>query len=198
MVKNKTKIIIGILGATYILFWLPFVFIFSNTEMYDEGTDGFDTALVLGGLHIPSTELTPLNKERLDVARYLYEQDKIGNIIVSNTVDAASAMKGYLIKNGVDTDDIQLDSNADITSDSCRYVKRNLENESVIIISQHFHLPRALFLCKKAGVHAFGYAAEEIRGPENVSSWIGALPTRVYRYHREALLLNLAILNIYK
>ena len=70
------------------------------------------------------------------------------------------AMKAYAVAQGVPAADIQPDYGGRRTYDSCYRAKAIFQVESAIIVTQGFHLARALFLCNELGVPAVGVVAD--------------------------------------
>ncbi len=123
------------------------------------------TAVVLGaGLRRdgrPSTVLA----DRVRTAALLYEQGKVDQIIMSGSIRGAGynepiAMRGLASELGVPYEAILLDTGGDRTYQSCLRTYQNFGVEQAIIISQQFHLPRALALCDAIGITAIGVAAD--------------------------------------
>ncbi|MCW7480176.1 YdcF family protein [Leptospira kanakyensis] len=130
-----------------------------STGLVEEENLSSNTALVLGN----KVELdgTPSNRlqARLDRAAILYKDGLIQKIIVSGGIgkegfDEAKVMKNYLIKQGINADQIIEDNIGYTTEKSANNLKDILESntaEPILIISQYYHLPRSKYLVKKAG-----------------------------------------------
>jgi SanA protein len=130
-----------------------------------ENAPALPTAVVLGaGLRKdgrPSTVLA----DRVRTAALLYKQGKVDQIIMSGSVrDAAynepKAMRDLASELGVPNDAILLDTGGDRTYQSCLHTYQKFDVEQAIIISQQFHLPRALALCESVGITAIGVTAD--------------------------------------
>ncbi len=105
-------------------------------------------------------------EDRLVAAKELYDAKKVQKLIVSGdnrTFDhnEPEAMKRFLVSRGVPIEDIVLDYAGQRTYDSCYRLRDIFAQRSVIIVTQYFHLPRALYLCNSLGVDAVGVAAEQ-------------------------------------
>lgn len=120
-----------------------------------------DVALVLGaGLHPDGTPSTYLAR-RLDAARALYDRGAVRVILVSGdnaTVqhDEPTAMRDYLVANGVPADRIVLDHAGFDTHDSCVRAHEVFGVDDAVVVTQDYHLPRALFSCTAAGMDVTG------------------------------------------
>jgi len=129
--------------------------------------DYFDYALVLGaGLEkngMPSDILL----DRILTAVNLYQERKAGLLVMSGSVktgyDEAQAMHAAAIKLGIPSSAMYLDRQGISTFHSCINLYKNFTPQKVLIVSQKFHLPRAIFLQRLLGVKAFGIPAQNIQ-----------------------------------
>jgi vancomycin permeability regulator SanA len=114
-------------------------------------------AMVLGaGLNDPETPSAIL-KNRLNESIDLYNSDKIDYIIVSGDNREAAhnepkAMKIYLQTQGIPDSSIVSDFAGYRTIESCWRAKNVFKTDSIYLITQNFHLPRATYLCRKMGL----------------------------------------------
>jgi SanA protein len=69
-------------------------------------------------------------------------------------------MMDYAIAQGVPAGDIQPDFAGRRTYDTCYRARAIFRVESAILVTQRFHLPRALLLCNQLGIDAIGVAAD--------------------------------------
>lgn len=118
-------------------------------------------ALVLGAQIYPDGTPSPFLKGRLDLAVQLYEQGKVRAILVSgdNGIDhynEPEGMRSYLVRAGVPEDKVVTDHAGFDTYDSCVRAKRVFGVESLTVVSQEYHVPRAVVTCSMVGVDAVG------------------------------------------
>lgn len=103
-------------------------------------------------------------QSRLNAAFLLYKFRKVQRIVVSGTsekfYDEPRQLRSDLKKMGIPDSAIIIDASGVHTLESIQFLKR-METDSVIIISQHDHLQRAVFLARKSGIEAYGYAAPD-------------------------------------
>ncbi len=117
-------------------------------------------ALVLGtGLS------SPYLHHRLDAVRRLYESGKISHILVSGDNHTADynepeGMKRQLVRMGLPAAVITCDYAGLRTLDSVIRARAIFGQQSLIIVSQRFHLYRAIFIARHHHIDAVGYAAE--------------------------------------
>jgi len=123
------------------------------------------TAVVFGaGLRRDGHPSTVLS-DRVATAAALYHQGKVSQILMSGTVrgsdyDEPSAMRSLALKMGVPSDDILVDSGGNRTLYTCLRARQIFGVDQALLISQRFHLPRALVICDASGVSAVGVAAD--------------------------------------
>jgi uncharacterized SAM-binding protein YcdF (DUF218 family) len=110
-----------------------------------------DAGLVLGNTVERDGKPSARLGARLDRALALYREGYFPLVVVSGAVgkeghDEATVMHDYLVKRGIPPDDVAVDGNGSTTYLSARNVKDLLRArglESVLVVTQHFHIPRA-------------------------------------------------------
>ena len=115
-------------------------------------------------------------RDRVDTAVDLYKRGAVQKLLMSgdnSRVDynEPDAMATYAIAQGVPAADIQPDYGGRRTYDSCYRARDIFHVKSAIIVTQAFHLPRALFLCDQLGVQAVGVAADRNRYDPRSIAW---------------------------
>jgi vancomycin permeability regulator SanA len=121
-------------------------------------------AIVLGaGLRRDGTP-THVLQDRITTAVALYQQGKVMKLLMSgdNSVEhynEPEAMRRFAVQLGVPEDDIVLDYAGFRTYDTCFRAKHIFNVDDAIIVTQRFHLPRALYLCRELGINAIGVEA---------------------------------------
>jgi SanA protein len=68
-------------------------------------------------------------------------------------------MYDYLVEEGIPSEDIVRDFAGRRTYDTCYRAHEIFEIEEAILVSQGYHLPRAIFLCEKFEITSSGYSA---------------------------------------
>jgi SanA protein len=123
-------------------------------------------ALVLGaGLNRDGTPGLVL-RDRVRTAAELYSEGIVEKLLMSGDnsteyYDEPGAMKDFALSLGVPEDDIVLDLAGRRTYDSCYRAKAIFVVDRLIIVTQAYHLPRALFLCNAFDIHADGVPADD-------------------------------------
>lgn len=125
-------------------------------------------ALVLGAGVFADGTPTPFLAARLDVAARLFEQGTVTTLLLSGDGDSAhhdepAAMRRYLLARGVPPEAMVLDPAGLDTYDSCVRTGRDHAMSPVIVVSQTYHLPRALAVCRAIGLDAVGVGDSTMR-----------------------------------
>ncbi|WP_029290822.1 vancomycin high temperature exclusion protein [Cellulomonas sp. HZM] len=118
-------------------------------------------AIVLGAGLRPDGSPSTYLRRRLDAGAALYDQGKVNVILVSGdngTVqhDEPTAMKDYLVAHGVPADRVVADFAGFDTHDSCVRAHTVFGVDDAVVVTQDYHLPRALFSCRAAGMRVTG------------------------------------------
>lgn len=126
----------------------------------------------------------PFYVSRLEAARELFVSGKIQSILVSgyktaHGYDEPRSMRDDLIRKGIPQDRIFRDDHGDRTFDSILRVKRVFRIDSCVIISQRFHIERAVYIGRRYGMVVDGYAAPDNPDRAGVSQSIRELLARV-------------------
>ncbi|WP_082812667.1 SanA/YdcF family protein [Cellulomonas timonensis] len=121
-------------------------------------------ALVLGAGLRPDGTPSPFLSRRLDLARELYDQGRVRAILVSGDNSRAghgepTAMQAWLVEHGIPADAVVLDYAGFDTHDTCVRAHEVFGVDRAVVITQDYHLRRALFSCGHAGIDATGVAA---------------------------------------
>lgn len=124
-----------------------------------------DAILVLGAAVYPGGRVSPMLGDRLDTAYGLYRDGKAPKILVSgdhgqDNYDEVNTMRQYLEAKGAPAADIFMDHAGFDTYDSIYRARDVFAVRSVLIVTQGFHLPRALYIARSLGLKAQGVVAE--------------------------------------
>jgi len=108
---------------------------------------------------------TPVLQDRVATAAKLYFSGKVEKLLMSGdnryeNYNEPGAMFNYAVSLGIPAEDIVLDYAGRRTYDTCYRAKVIFGVEDAILVTQQFHLPRALFLCNTLGVRSNGVVAE--------------------------------------
>lgn len=146
--------------------------------------------MVLGASVTSGGDLSGILKERADEAAALYRAGKVQKILVTgdngtvshNEVDPTAR---YLASIGIRPDDIFLDHAGFDTYSSMYRARDVFAVTSVTIVSQDFHLPRAVYLARSMGLTAYGVEAQS--GGVGLFNYVREIPATIKALYDVAL-----------
>ena len=123
--------------------------------------------LILGAGLKPDGTPNLMLADRLDQGIALYKRGAAPKILLSGDngqerYDEVNAMKEYCLDQGVPMEDIFMDHAGFSTYESIHRASSIFQVESMIIVTQDYHLPRACYLAEKMGIRYLGIAARQI------------------------------------
>jgi len=123
-----------------------------------------DVAVVFGA-GLWDGEPSPYLANRLDAAAKLYRDGRVKVVLVTGDnsredYDEPDAMRAYLTERGVPDRRIVSDYAGFDTWDSCVRAKKIFGVDRAVLISQGFHIRRAVALCQAAGVSSYGIGVD--------------------------------------
>lgn len=133
-----------------------------TSDKIDNAKD-IDCIIVLGA-GIWDNKPSPMLKDRLDEAINLYQKGLASKIIMSGdhgqeNYDEVNIMKDYAISAGVPSEDIFMDHAGFSTYESIYRAKEIFNVKKAIIVTQKYHLYRALYIAKKLEIESYGVAS---------------------------------------
>lgn len=104
-------------------------------------------------------------RDRLEVGKRLYQDGRVSKLLVTGDdgkfhINEVSVMKRVLMEQGVPPADVLIDGHGYRTYESCARAARVFGIQRAIVVTQRFHLPRALYLCSHLGIEVQGVAAD--------------------------------------
>jgi SanA protein len=140
-----------------LLFAAPRIFTAENVPAERVG-------IVFGAGLLRDGSAGPVLRDRVETAVQLYQQGKVQKLLMSGDnrfeeYNEPEAMRQYAIDLGVPDKDIALDYAGRRTYDTCYRASVIFQVDSAILVTQSFHLPRALFLCNWFDVESTGVEA---------------------------------------
>ncbi|MBI4231885.1 YdcF family protein [Candidatus Peregrinibacteria bacterium] len=132
------------------------------------------TALILGSRVYENGEMSDVLSDRTIKAIELYDLGKVEKILVSGdhgqqSYDEVNVVKNYLLEHGIPPEDIFLDHAGFDTYDSLYRAQAIFQIEKLIVVTQEFHLPRAVYIGNQLGIETYGYIAD--RQPYLAAKW---------------------------
>lgn len=133
--------------------------VYSDVQAVPKAT----AALVLGASIVRGIP-SPILAQRADTAIALYKSGKVSKILVTgddgaHANDEVTPVRKYLLAAGIPARDIFLDHAGFDTYSSMYRARHVFHADSVIIGTQDFHLPRALWIARHLGLSAEGVVA---------------------------------------
>lgn len=150
------------------LLFLPrFIFLIyaaSRTFTLEEVTTE-RVAIIFGAGLRPDGSAGPVLRDRVETAVDLYKAGKVDKLLMSGDnrfveYNEPQAMRQYALSFGVPDEDIVLDHAGRRTYDTCYRASEIFQVDSAILVTQSFHMARALFLCNSLGVESIGVEAD--------------------------------------
>lgn len=123
-------------------------------------------ALILGARVYASGRMSDVMLDRAKTGVELYKAHKVRKILISGDhgtdgYDEVNAIKNYFLDMNVPKEDIFLDHAGFDTYDSVYRARDIFKVSSIIIVTQDFHLPRAVYLAHALGEDAVGFSADK-------------------------------------
>ncbi len=118
-------------------------------------------AIVFGAGLLRDGSAGPVLADRVQTAVNLYQQGKVEKLLMSGDnrfveYNEPEAMRQYALERGVPDDDIVLDYAGRRTYDTCYRAKYIFQVNTAILVTQEFHMARALVLCNLFNVESVG------------------------------------------
>src|SRR5689334_17284442 len=125
-------------------------------------------ALVLGPQVYAGGNPAPFRAARLEIARELLAAGKVRAILVSGDhmdwgYNEPGAMFQWLVGRGVPGQRIVLDHAGFDTYDSCARAREVFGVSQAVVVTQSYHIDRAVALCRRLGVDATGVGDDTVR-----------------------------------
>ncbi len=124
-----------------------------------------EAVMIPGAPVFANGTLSSIFQDRVDLAIRLYNAKRVSKILVSGDNGTAShnevnPVRNYLLAQGIPDQDIFLD-HAGFDTYSSMYRARDIfAATSLLIATQSFHLPRAVFIARELGIDAHGVIAD--------------------------------------
>jgi SanA protein len=140
--------------------------LYARSRVYDVASVPAKRAAVVFGAGLwRDGSPTPILRDRVKAAALLYFSGKVEKLLMSGDnrfldYNEPGAMRQYALQLGVPDDAIVLDYAGRRTYDTCFRAKAIFGLNDVILVTQKFHLPRAIFTCNMLGMNTIGVDAD--------------------------------------
>ena len=155
-----TVVLIFVLLATAYVRWVHRALILEPAQIPQS-----QAIMILGASIKSNGQPSDALRDRLDTGISLFENGKAPLILLTgddgrNRADEITVMKNYVLNAGVPESAIFADGQGYRTYESCARANKAFNIKQAIIVTQKFHLPRALYLCQRLGVDSVGISAD--------------------------------------
>ena len=138
-------------------------YILTEDELKNEK---FDCVMILGA-GLWDDEPSPMLRERLEFGLKAYETGCTDKILMSGDhgreeYDEVNTMKDFAIENGVPADNVFMDHAGFSTYESMYRARDIFQVKKMVIVTQKYHLYRAVYDARKLGIDAYGFAADKL------------------------------------
>jgi SanA protein len=122
-------------------------------------------AIVLGARVYPNGNPSPMLADRLKTAVDLYESGKVDKLLLSGdhgraTYDEVNTMLAYVCEHGVPDRDVFTDHAGFSTYETMYRARDIFQVKAALVVTQEFHLARAVYTARTLGIDAVGVAAD--------------------------------------
>lgn len=166
IIKKISFIILIVVGAAFLFVVISNLVVILSTigriiEVNECADKKADCIIVLGAGVKPDGKPSLMLQDRLDKAVELYEAGASGKIIVSGDhrsryYDEVNTMKRYLVDKGIPSEVVYMDHAGLSTYDTMHRAVNIFSVKKAIIVTQQYHMYRALFDARALGIDAYG------------------------------------------
>jgi SanA protein len=169
LIRKIIKIMLILLPFGLLAIGVPRVIsaIYASSRIYPASSvPQKKVAIVFGAGLSRDGSPTPILQDRVEMAAELYFSGKAEILLMSGDnrftyYDEPGAMRKAALKLGVPDEAIVLDFAGRRTYDTCYRAVAIFNVKEAILVTQSFHLPRALITCNLLGVRAIGVASDQ-------------------------------------
>lgn len=171
--KSRRKLILFLLLVLFILAPFLIVELINSTQeprifTSVQTISPRPVAIIFGaGLNRNGTP-SPILADRIEAGIALFRAGKVQNLLMTGDGDGNSeptAMRDYAVKRGIPRNAVTIDTEGLRTYDSCYRAYYTYNVRQAVLVTQAYHLPRALYTCNGLGIDAVGYKAGQDEYP---------------------------------
>ena len=121
--------------------------------------------IIILGAGIWGDKPSPMLEDRLQEGIKLYQNNVSDKIIMSGDhgkkeYDEVNIMKNYVIERGIPSENIFMDHAGFSTYESIYRAKEIFQAKKIVIVTQKYHLYRALYIANRLGIEAYGVGSD--------------------------------------
>lgn len=174
ILKKSFKILLVLALAGCLALFLVNLYIIRKERPYiisseeAAGLGNVDCVMVLGCGVRPDGSPSGMLKDRLDQGISLYKDGVTDRLLMSGdhgrvNYDEVNLMKQYAIDEGVLSEDIFMDHAGFSTYESMYRARDIFQVKKIVIVTQQYHMYRALYLAQAMGMEAYGVTSDPRR-----------------------------------
>jgi SanA protein len=162
----KLAVALGIAAAIILLLPRLITLFYAQSRLYTiPAAPSKNVAVVFGAGIWRNNRPTAVLRDRVDTAAELYFTGKVEKLLMSGAnpsiyYNEPEVMRSYALELGIPEEAIVMDYAGLSTYDTCYRMRDIFGVKDVILVTQRFHLPRALFICQALGIQAIGVPAD--------------------------------------
>lgn len=175
--KRLKQIILGlivlfVLGiGTYLTINLIMIYEANKYIIDIEDEMNVDAIMVLGAFVYTDGRLSTMLEDRMIIGLDAYDNGMSDRLLLSGdhgqtNYDEVNSMKSYAEEEGVPTEQIFMDHAGFSTYESMYRAKEIFDVDSIIIITQDYHLKRAIYIARQMGLEAYGIPSDRYIYPK--------------------------------
>lgn len=149
-----------------------------KTEKYFEDKNKADAGVILGAAVWGGNRPSPVLKERINKGYDIYHKNIVSKLVLTgggspNELTEGEVSKNLLLKYGVEPENLILENHSSSTIEQIHFVRDSLYQrnkwKNILMVSDIYHLPRALEICNFNNMNADGIASDR-----EISDWNAA------------------------
>ncbi len=163
----KYSIICLLIAGIFFIFYLLFEWRSVSGDIINDHNlaENYEYVIVFGAAVKDKETPSDILADRLKKAYEIYKDGKANKVLLSgdgarNGYSETITMRNYAIKLGVKEEDILVDSYGINTYNTCYRAKNIFQINSAILVTQKYHLNRAIYLCDYVGVESIGVPSD--------------------------------------
>jgi vancomycin permeability regulator SanA len=168
---------IGLMATILVLVISAVLLSPTSSTVIEQPRQEFDAAVILGAAVWSGDRPSPVLRERINTGYDLLQNGTVQFLVLTggnapNELPEAEVARRELLKRGVDPTRIVQETHTHSTLEQILYIRDQLLKQgwsSFIIVSDQFHLKRALEICEFNGINARGVSSESPLGPQNLA-----------------------------
>ena len=170
---RKKRILCALAAMLLLAILLPLgisAFVCASTQdrilsMEEAASLDADAILVLGARVWDSGKPSGILEDRLITGISAYEAGASDRLLMSgdhgqDDYDEVNAMKTYAIEKGIPSENVFMDHAGFSTYESLYRARDIFQIKTVVIVSQQYHLYRALYIAERLGLNAYGVSCD--------------------------------------